>query len=41
MKNISLRELTNLKLGLIKAEESIKEGKLNENLALEIVLLNF
>ena len=41
MKNISLRDLTNLKLGLIKAEESIKEGKLNENLALEIVLLNF
>ena len=41
MKNTSLNELTNLKLALIKAEESIKEGKLNENLALEIVLLNF
>ena len=41
MKNISFSELTNLKLALIKTEESIKEGKLNEKLALEIVLLNF
>ena len=41
MKNITLKELTNLKLALIKAEENIKEGNLNENLALEIVLLNF
>lgn len=41
MKNIPLCELTNLKLALIKAEENIKEGKMTDNLALEIALLNF